>query len=185
MLTAYGISFIHSSVSKALPLSFGYTKLSVLVVILGYKQQKPTQHTGKEYSGRNRWEGGNLGMGNGQEIRQWWRASKQEETTIFSRTTAQVPHHRRPLWPWAKPNHLTFFVLLVQDSVFQVGEVIGQTRSRVHALISGEKERVFLLRFHRGGKLYKGSTRGSSKIGKNVAAKSNYTLQYIRHWLCP
>lgn len=92
--------FTQQTVSKALPLFFGYTKLSVLVMILGYRQQKPTQHTGKEYSGRSRWEGGNLGMGNGQEIRQWWRASKQEDTTIFSRnhcsgaTTTEDHCHR-------------------------------------------------------------------------------------------
>lgn len=61
--------------------------------------------------------------------------------------------------------------------------MIGQARSRVHALVSGEKERVFLilLRFHRGGKLHKGSTRESSIIGRNAAAESNYTLQYRRH----
>lgn len=42
-------SFTQQTVTKALPSSFGYTKLTVLVMILGCKQQKPTLHTQKEY----------------------------------------------------------------------------------------------------------------------------------------
>ena len=132
--------FTQQTVSKALPLSFQSCLCQSWFLVISSRNQLNTEEKNilEEINGRRKPRyGKRIGNKAVVEGQQEGRHNHFQQKPLVQ---APPPQKTTVTTNKAQPSHP--LVSLAQDSVFQVREVIGQARSRVRALMSGDKETV-------------------------------------------